>query len=106
MVSGNSQGYANPTWGVDAALRYEFLKNKVASLTLSVSDIFRTRKSDVIVSRPAGAWITWQILPKPSQYSFAGTEGSSCIRSGVMRSRRRLGWTLNVRIIGVGCGQS
>jgi len=47
MVSGNSQGYANPTWGVDAALRYEFLKNKVASLTLSVSDIFRTRKSDV-----------------------------------------------------------
>ena len=47
MVSGNSQGYANPTFGVDAALRYEFLKNKVASLTLSVSDIFRTRKSDV-----------------------------------------------------------
>ena len=47
MVSGNSQGYANPTYGVDAALRYEFMKNKVASLTLSVSDIFRTRKSDV-----------------------------------------------------------
>ena len=47
MVSGNSQGYANPTWGIDAALRYEFLKSKVASLTLSVSDIFRTRKSDV-----------------------------------------------------------
>jgi hypothetical protein len=38
---------ANPTWGIDAALRYEFLKNKVASLTLSVSDIFRTRKSDI-----------------------------------------------------------
>jgi len=47
MVSGNSQGYANPTFGVDAALRYEFMKNKAASLTLSVSDIFRTRKSDV-----------------------------------------------------------
>jgi len=46
-VSGNSQGYSNPTWGVDAAMRYEFLKNKTASLTLSVSDIFRTRKSDV-----------------------------------------------------------
>ena len=46
-VSGNAQGYSNPTGGVDAALRYEFLKNKVASLTLSVSDIFKTRRSDV-----------------------------------------------------------
>jgi len=46
-VSGNAQGYLKPTYGVDAALRYEFLKNKVASLTLSVSDIFKTRKNDV-----------------------------------------------------------
>jgi outer membrane receptor protein involved in Fe transport len=46
-VSGNSQGYSKPTGGVDAALRYEFLKNKAAALTLSVSDIFKTRKSDV-----------------------------------------------------------
>ncbi|HET6995057.1 MAG TPA: TonB-dependent receptor [Chitinophagaceae bacterium] len=47
-VSGSSQGYSKPTYGVDAALRYEFLKNKTASLTLSVSDIFKTRKSDVV----------------------------------------------------------
>ncbi len=46
-VSGNAQGYSKPTYGVDAALRYEFLKNKVASLTLSVSDIFKTRKNDI-----------------------------------------------------------
>jgi len=46
-VSGNSQGYSNPTGGVDIAIKYEFLKNKAASLTLSVSDIFRTRVSDV-----------------------------------------------------------
>jgi len=46
-VSGNSQGYSKPTGGVDAALKYEFLKNKAASLTLSVNDIFRTRVSDV-----------------------------------------------------------
>ncbi|MFI5185194.1 MAG: TonB-dependent receptor domain-containing protein [Chitinophagales bacterium] len=46
-VSGNAQGYSKQTYGVDAALRYEFLKNKVASLTLSVSDIFKTRKYDV-----------------------------------------------------------
>jgi outer membrane receptor protein involved in Fe transport len=46
-VSGNAQGYSKPTYGVDAALRYEFLKNKVASLTLGVNDIFKTRKNDV-----------------------------------------------------------
>ena len=46
-VSGNAQGYVKPNYGVDAALRYEFLKNKVASLTLSVNDIFKTRKNDV-----------------------------------------------------------
>ena len=46
-VSGNAQGYSKPTGGVDAALKFEFLKAKAASLTLSVSDIFRTRISDV-----------------------------------------------------------
>jgi hypothetical protein len=46
-VSGNAQGYSKPSYGVDAAARYEFLKNKVASLTLSVNDIFKTRKSDI-----------------------------------------------------------
>jgi outer membrane receptor protein involved in Fe transport len=46
-VSGNANGYNRPTGSVDAAIRYEFMKNKAASLTLSVSDIFRTRVSDV-----------------------------------------------------------
>jgi len=46
-VSGNANGYNRPTGGVDAAIRYEFMKNKAAALTLSVSDIFRTRVSDV-----------------------------------------------------------
>jgi outer membrane receptor protein involved in Fe transport len=46
-VSGNANGFNRPTGGVDAAIRYEFMKNKAASLTLSVSDIFRTRVSDV-----------------------------------------------------------
>ncbi|HWK07148.1 MAG TPA: outer membrane beta-barrel family protein [Puia sp.] len=49
-VSGNSQGYNKPSGGVDAALKFEFLKAKAASLTLSVSDIFRTRVSDVYTS--------------------------------------------------------
>jgi outer membrane receptor protein involved in Fe transport len=51
-VSGNAQGYNNPTGGVDASFKYEFLKNKAASLTLSCSDIFRTRVSDVITMSP------------------------------------------------------
>lgn len=38
-----AQGYVNPNYGADASLKYEFLKNKAASLTLSISDIFRTR---------------------------------------------------------------
>ncbi len=46
-VSGNAQGYTKPTGGVDASIKYEFLKNKAASITLSVGDIFRTRVSDV-----------------------------------------------------------
>ena len=44
-VSGNAQGYTHPTYGVDAALKYDFVKN--ASVTLSVSDIFKTRISDM-----------------------------------------------------------
>jgi outer membrane receptor protein involved in Fe transport len=41
-----AQGYIRPNFGVDAAIRYEFLKDKKASLSLNVGDIFRTRKYD------------------------------------------------------------
>jgi outer membrane receptor protein involved in Fe transport len=50
VVSGNAQGYSRPSGGVDAAIKYEFLKNKTAALTLSVSDIFRSRVSDVFTT--------------------------------------------------------
>ena len=46
-VSGNAQGYSRPTGGMDASIRYEFMKNKAASITLSCSDILRTRVNDV-----------------------------------------------------------
>jgi outer membrane receptor protein involved in Fe transport len=42
-----AQGYIRPNYGVDAALRFEFLKEKRASLSLNINDIFRTRKNDV-----------------------------------------------------------
>jgi outer membrane receptor protein involved in Fe transport len=41
-----AQGYIRPNYGVDAALRLDFLKNKTASISLNVNDIFRTRKYD------------------------------------------------------------
>lgn len=51
-VSGSAQGYSRPSGGVDGALKYEFLKNKAASLTLSVNDIFRTKVNDVFTLSP------------------------------------------------------
>ena len=39
-----SQGYIKPFYAVDAAIKKTFLKNNAASIILSFSDIFRTRK--------------------------------------------------------------
>ena len=38
-----AQGYIEPFYGVDIAIRKNFLKNNAASATLSFNDIFRTR---------------------------------------------------------------
>lgn len=42
----SSQGYIKPTWGTDIAVKKSFLKNNAASVTLSMTDIFRTRWSN------------------------------------------------------------
>ncbi len=42
--SSTTQGYMDAQWFADASLRKTFLKNEAASLTLSVNDIFGTRK--------------------------------------------------------------
>jgi len=47
-----SQGYIKSFYGVDAAVKKTFLKNNAASLTLSFSDIFRTRWSDQFSQSP------------------------------------------------------
>lgn len=41
----SSQGYIKPSWGMDIAVKKSFLKNNAASLSLSVTDIFKTRTS-------------------------------------------------------------
>jgi ferric enterobactin receptor len=40
-----AQGYIKPFGGVDIAVKKSFLKNNAASITLSMSDVFRTRWS-------------------------------------------------------------
>ena len=38
-----SQGYIKPSWGMDLAVKKTFLKNNAAAISLSISDIFKTR---------------------------------------------------------------
>jgi ferric enterobactin receptor len=45
-VTSASQGYISPFWAVDAALSKSFLKNDAASVSVSISDIFKSRWSD------------------------------------------------------------
>ena len=42
----SSQGYILPSWGMDLAFKKSFLKNNAAAITLSISDIFKTRVSN------------------------------------------------------------
>lgn len=46
--AGNN-GYVNSNFGLDLAIKKEFLKNKAASITLSMNDVFRTRKRDTYI---------------------------------------------------------
>jgi outer membrane receptor protein involved in Fe transport len=39
----SSQGYIAPSWGMDLAVKKSFLKNNAATVSLSVTDIFKTR---------------------------------------------------------------
>lgn len=48
QAQSSSQGYIEPFYGVDLAVKKTFLKNDLASLTLSVNDIFRTRRNTQI----------------------------------------------------------
>ncbi len=45
VAQSSSQGYINPFYSVDLAVKKTFLKNK-ASVSLSINDIFRSRKQD------------------------------------------------------------
>lgn len=50
QAQSSSQGYIKSFWSVDLAVRKSFLKNQAASVSLSISDIFRTRSNEQISS--------------------------------------------------------
>lgn len=50
--SSSAQGYVRPAYYVDAGMRYTFMKDNKASLSINMSDIFRTRVSDVHSESP------------------------------------------------------
>lgn len=56
-----AQGYIRPRYEVEAALRYEFMKEKRANLTLAINDIFRTNKYDQYSSSPSFEQNTWRL---------------------------------------------
>lgn len=45
--SSSAQGYVRENYFVDAGLKFEFLKNKAASISLNINDILKTRRSSV-----------------------------------------------------------
>ena len=45
--SSSAQGYVRSNYFVDAGVKFEFLKNKAASVSLNINDIFRSRRSDI-----------------------------------------------------------
>jgi len=44
QASSSSQGYLDANWGVDISIKKSFLKNDAASLSLSMNDVFASRK--------------------------------------------------------------
>ncbi len=50
--STSAQGYVRPVYYVDMGLRYTFLKENRASISLNMNDVFRTRVSDIHSESP------------------------------------------------------
>ncbi|MDB5248905.1 MAG: TonB-dependent receptor [Segetibacter sp.] len=46
QAQSSAQGFIRPFWGMDLAVRKTFLKNNAATVSLSFSDMFSTRKQD------------------------------------------------------------
>ena len=51
--SSSAQGYVRANYFVDMGVRFEFLKNRAASISLNMNDILRTRRSYVHTETPS-----------------------------------------------------
>jgi hypothetical protein len=52
QAQSSAQGFIRPFWGVDLAVRKSFLKNNAATVSLTFSDIFRSRRQDQYSESP------------------------------------------------------
>lgn len=52
QAQSSSQGYIKPFWFADIAIKKTFLKKQNAAITVSMNDIFRTRKNEQISESP------------------------------------------------------
>jgi len=75
FVQTTAQGYVNPNYGVDIAIRKEFLKERRGSFTVSMNDLLRTRVYSTYSESP---YFTqefsrrrdWQVLRVNFSYRF------------------------------------
>ncbi|MFZ9589126.1 MAG: TonB-dependent receptor domain-containing protein [Chitinophagaceae bacterium] len=81
FVQTSAQGYIEPNYGIEFALRKDFLKEKKGSLTLSMNDVFKTK---VFGSYSESQFFTqtnsrrrdWQVLRLNFSYRFGKVDAS------------------------------
>ncbi len=81
FVQTSAQGYIEPNYGIEFALRKDFLKDKKGSLTLSMNDVFKTK---VFGSYSESQFFTqtnsrrrdWQVLRLNFSYRFGKVDAS------------------------------
>jgi outer membrane receptor protein involved in Fe transport len=81
FVQTSAQGYIEPNYGIEFALRKEFLKDKKGSLTLSMNDVFKTK---VFGSYSESQFFTqtnsrrrdWQVFRLNFNYRFGKVDAS------------------------------
>ena len=88
FVQTSAQGYINPNYGIEFALRKEFLKDKKGSLTLSMNDVLKTK---VFGSFSESQFFTqtnsrrrdWQVFRLNFNYRFGKVDASLFKRKNI-----------------------
>jgi hypothetical protein len=88
FVQTSAQGYIEPNYGIEFALRKDFLKDKKGSLTLSMNDVFKTK---VFGSYSESQFFTqtnsrrrdWQVFRLNFNYRFGKVDASIFKRKNI-----------------------